>query len=120
MFIDLQGRGFNIKIQENTLIDSKLKDKLTETIAQKFFFLPKFFLKREGALFFFQVIIFSISKFIPNLYTLKKILFVGWYTKVIISKNYKETVVLMLCVIVKLLQTSQSNVLCWGNCSCEV
>lgn len=72
VFIDLQGRGFNIKIQENTLIDSKLKDKLTETIAQKFFFLPKFFLKREGALFFFQVIIFSISKFIPNLYTLKK------------------------------------------------
>lgn len=51
-------------------LDSKLRDKLIETIAQKFFFGPKFFLKREGAMFsFFQVIIFSISKFIPNLYT---------------------------------------------------
>lgn len=35
-------------------LDSKLKDKLLETIAQKLFFLPKFFLKREGAMFFFS------------------------------------------------------------------
>lgn len=71
VFIDLQGRGFNIKIQENTLIDSKLKDKLTETIAQKFFLTQIFSEKGRGLVFFFQVhvIIFSISKFIPNLYT---------------------------------------------------
>lgn len=52
VFIDLQGRGFNIKIQENTLIDSKLKDKLTETIAQKFFFTQIFSEKGRGLVFF--------------------------------------------------------------------
>lgn len=52
VFIDVQGRGFNIKIQENTLIDSKLKDKLTETIAQKFFLTQIFSEKGRGLVFF--------------------------------------------------------------------
>lgn len=33
-------------------LDSKLKDKLTETIAQKFFFYPNLFLKGKGPCFF--------------------------------------------------------------------
>lgn len=51
-------------------LDSKLKDKLIE----KFFLTQIFSEKGRGLGFFFQVqvIIFSISKFIPNLYTLKK------------------------------------------------
>lgn len=49
-------------------LDSKLKDKLIETIAQKFF-LTQIFSEKGRGLVFFQVIIFSISKFIPNLYT---------------------------------------------------
>lgn len=51
-------------------LDSKLKDKLIE----KFFLTQIFSEKGRGLGFFFQVqvIIFSIGKFIPNLYTLKK------------------------------------------------
>lgn len=49
-------------------LDSKLKDKLIETTAQKVF-LTQIFSEKGRGLVFFQVIIFSISKFIPNLYT---------------------------------------------------
>lgn len=50
-------------------LDSKLKDKLIETIAQKLFFFTQIFSEKGRGLVFFQVIIFSISKFILNLYT---------------------------------------------------